>query len=509
ELVAPGIAAAQLLAFANDPAAEQGFIAVIERFPDDARAHLLFAEFLQNQGRLVEAGDYLQLALKLQPDLVENWTALAKIRLATGQLDGVIAASTQALELDIHAREARLTRAEAWRQAAQWQSAKTDYQWLLQSMPDNPYLLMGLGACLAGERAFTQALEVLGKALTIKPDLPEARLNIALVTACLGNSRQALAEFQSLLDAGVLPPALRDSARICQATLVEHQRLQPTLQAAGRLPDLAALQSTLQLAPPVLLKKDSRMVKYLQDLALACQQAEWPDLESNSRSTPKDHAGLNLPGFAEACFLSRAANDVPGIAARWRLISRDPPDRDDSHQQSLWSTWQAVKVRESLMAQLDRPGNGEAFLRCSHFRLFSTSAADFPGLFKFVPNNIGLHRTTVPECLVSTIRVLLDEVRPSIPPGMGRACFMLTAINLIHAFIDGNGRLARFVFCGELESAGFEPVLLLTRARKTLTDCLDEAQYRSNFQPFAKHLLQAHASTQDLLHQVDAELQAG
>lgn len=510
-LVAPRLASAQLQAAAGDPAAENSFTSIIASFPEDARACLLYAEYLQNQGRLGAAGDYLEQALGIQPTIVENWTALAKLRLVEQRFDAVVSAATRALELDANALEARMTRAEAYRKAAQWQLSKSDYQQLLTTMPDNPYVLMGLGACLAGEGEFDQALEVLVKALQIKPDLIEASLNVALVHACQGNSQRALPEFEQLLGAGAMSPAMQDAARICRATLLEQQRLQAYLVAAAQSTELSVLQTALNQAPELLLQSDSGMADRLHSLAEACQQVQWSVVVAD-KAPGKDESRIGQQqSFIEACLLSRTASDAAGIAALWSRIPHSlasravlPPDH-----QPLQDTWLAILDRKAQMAGLHGDANGEAWLRYWHYRLFRSSPADFPGLFKFAPNSIGLHQTTAPQCLARTVRLLLDEIHPSLPAGPGRACFMLVAIAWIHAFVDGNGRLARFVFAGELEAAGVAPILLLTQKRKAMTDCLDNAQYLNDFGPFSTLLQKAQASTLELQQAVTWALNPG
>lgn len=510
-LAAPRLASAQLQAAAGVPVAENSYTSIISSFPQDARACLLYAEYLQNSGRLSAAGDYLERALGIQPAIVENWTALAKIRLAEQRFDAVVSAATKALNLDANALEARMTRAEAWRTAAQWQQAKSDYQQLLASMPGNPYVLMGLGACLAGEGEFAEALSVLTRAVQIKPDFPEASFNIALVHACQGNSSQALPRLEQLLGSGVMSGAMLDAANICRATLLEQQRLQKHFLALEQSIELSGLQSALNQAPALLLQSDSHMADRLHRLAEACQQVQWAVVVANN--PPRQHE--SKPGqriaFIEACLLSRTAGNAADIAALWSQFSHDPASKAAlrADQQPLMDAWQAIIERQVLKAGLHGERTGEAWLRHWHYRLFRSSTKDFPGLFKFAPNSIGLHQTTAPQCLIRTVRLLLDEIHPSLPVGLGRACFMLAAINWIHAFVDGNGRLARFAFAGELEAAGMEPILMLAEQRKALVQCLDSAQYRYDFEPFLTFLQQTQASTRDLRQAVAEELEPG
>ncbi len=508
ELAAPRLAHAQLLAAARDDAAGDAFLSVIRDFPEDSRACLLYAEYLQNQRHLGAAGDYLEKALELQPGIAENWTALAKIRLAEHRFEEVVAAATQALEIDPDALEARMARAEAYRQAAQWQLAKGDYEYLLQAMPRNPYVLMGLGASLAGERDFSRAMRALAEAVNFKPDLAEARLNIALVNACQGRTAQALQEFRRLLAAGALAPSLRQSAESCAAMLEQHERLQPCLEEAVRMSSLEPLQDALRRTPEVLLRTDSRMALRLEELARAARETQWPEFRGAELQLENDGNDLPLYAFIEACLISRASEQASGIVRLWTQLQANLAAAQRELPASLWNAWQAIRDRQAGQLLLSGT-NGEAWLRYWHYRLFQQSAEDFPGQFKFAPNSIGLHRTTAPQHLVQALRCALDELGPTVQPGFGRACFMLVAIAWIHPFVDGNGRMSRFAFAAEVESAGLPPVLLLTQARKDLTACQDQAQYRNDFAAFARFLRLAHGSTLELLQAVKVELQVG
>lgn len=500
-LAAPRLALAQLQVAAEDPAAEKSFISIIASFPEDSRACLLYAEYLQNQGRLSAAGDYLERTLSIEPDIVGNWIALAKIRLAEQRLDAAVSAATRALELDNTSLEARMTRAEAYRTAGYWPQAKSDYLPLLQSMPESPYVLMGLGASLAGEGEFDEALEASLKAIRIKPDLLEARLNIALVYACQGNSQRALPELEKVLKSTALLPAMQDSARICQVTLLENQRLQKHLVSAGESANLSELQTALNQAPDLLLQSDPQMTERLISLAEACQEVQWPDFVPDYPSLQSESRIGQLPGFVEACLLSRSASNAADIAELWSQISLDPAGTAVSSfdNRSLMDTWQAIIERKAPLIRLQGNDNGEAWLRYSHYQLFRSTAANFPGLFKFAANSIGMQQTIAPQCLIKTVRLLLNEIRPSIPAGLGRACFMLLAINRIHPFFDGNGRLARFAFAGELEEAGIPPILLQRQDRQAMTECIDHAHYGNDFKPFADFLRQVQPVTRDLL----------
>lgn len=498
--VAPRLAAAQLLTANQAEAANLSFKSIIKDFPDDSRAHVLFAEHLQNQGRVPEAADHLEQSLKIKSDVAENWAALAMLRLAEDRYEDVVIAASKALELDPTAVAPRLSRAKAYCQAAQWDMGLKDYREINKSMPDNPFILLGLGACLAGRGEFDEALQVLRRALQIKPDLAELKLDIAMVLASQGRFEDALNDFQELLKVSGLPATQRDAAVIAQTTLQESRRLKNIIRDAAASGDITGLQQALLQAPEVLLQTDSQTNDQLQAMARACQK--WVGDEVGNKGAPDDPwLGPEQTAFVEACLLCRVADTAADMASIWRKIQKNPFDVSllDEAQSNVFSVWRSVLDRNRLPIALNDLSKGEAWLRYWHFRVLSGTATSLPGLFKFAPNSIGIHRTTAPQHLIEAVRMLMNETAPGVPAGEARAVYMLAAINRIHAFIDGNGRLARFVFNRELQRAGLQTILFLPDMRKTVVGCLDAAQYQNDFEPFQQTLLEARSRTSVLL----------
>ncbi|MSQ98626.1 MAG: hypothetical protein EXR85_04930 [Xanthomonadales bacterium] len=503
ELVAPPLAAAQLQSADQTATAAKSFLSIIQDFPADARAHLLYAELLQKQGELHAAGDQLQLALNLKPEIAQNWTALAMLRLATGRYQEAVMAANSALDIGPGEGPARMARAEAYRLAARWKPAMDDYRELLRTKPDNPFILMGIGCCLAGAGDFAGALVQLEKVLQIKPDFFEARLNVALVLASQAKNSEALDYLATLLQQGQLPAPLRDQALVARAALLEQQRLPAYLHGTPETHNLEELQAALRQAPEILLQPDQRVEDSLRVMALASQGANLQLSDPGCRFE-KRHAA-----FVEACVLSRAADTVADMVKLWHDLQQPGTDFSglDHTARELRETWSAVSVRQRLCAAQVNKGCGEAWLRYWHARLFRQSAACFPGLFKCAPNNIGLHETTAPQQVIRSVRFLLDELYPSLPAGLSRAAFMLVAMCRIHGFVDGNGRVARFLFGWELECAGLPPALWTPDLlKKGLVHCQDQALYSNSFEAFQPVLQQAQSQTETLLRDFSERL---
>jgi tetratricopeptide (TPR) repeat protein len=489
QLVAPRLALAQILPPAHADQARLELESLAKDFPKDSRAHVFLAELSQNQGRLTAAGDHLEQALQIKPDIAENWAALAMLRLTVGRLDDSVKAASRAIELNDNAGP-RLTRAEAYRQAAQWDLALRDYRYVQASMPKNPFVLLGLGACLAGVGNFEESLGLFNEALQIKPDLVEAQLNIALVLASQAKAEESLSWLQRINRESRLPPTLDQSARTAQAILQENQRLLPALEAAEFTGELGEISQVLQHVPAQLDKADKSTRQRLEKMARACQEIA---IDSPMNAYPQ---GAEYLPFLEACLQCKLSTDLSVLAGLWLDVVEDcvdphlPPELN-----RLLRLHQAIEGRQEINKCQAKSARDEAQLRYWHYRLLQDLPEKLPGQFKVAANSLGLHQTTPPECLHNALKYLMAELRPSVPAGWNRGIFMHAAINQVHAFIDGNGRLARFFLNLEMESAGHPVVLLFPEMRREIAHCLDQAQYRQIFEPYRKSLIRARMQT--------------
>lgn len=489
-LAAPGLAFAQLLQADQPGEALLEFENIIRNFPGDSRAHLLLAELLQNQGRLLEAGDYLEKALGIKPDVPENWAALALLRLAADRLEAAVKAASTALKLNPADPRARLARADAFRQAAQWKQALDDYRYANNTLPGNPAVMLGLGACLAGVGDFDEALDLFKQALQVKPDLAEAKLNIALVLASQAKAEESLSWLLRVNQEPRLPPALSHSARTARATLEESQQLLPYLEAAELTGELGEISRVLESIPAQLDKTDVSTRHRLEKMAEACRDFV---IESPMDSYP---LGEEYLPYLEACLQCKVSSDLAVLAGLWLDATEGgvPPNLPQELR-SVLRLQQAIMDRQSFTKVQADYAQDEALVRYWHYRLLKDLPDKLPGQFKVAPNSLGIHRTTPPECLHNALRYLMVELRPIVPAGWVRGVFMYSAINMIHAFIDGNGRLARFFLNLENESAGMPVVLLFPEMRREIVHCLDQAHYKQNFEPYREVLKKAHSET--------------
>jgi hypothetical protein len=108
----------------------------------------------------------------------------------------------------------------------------------------------------------------------------------------------------------------------------------------------------------------------------------------------------------------------------------------------------------------------ESHLRYWHALACRGLAGFLPGHFKILRNFVRTSPDVVrarPDRVVGTLRLLFEELRNSVAPGMPRALLVFLGIVDIHPFRDGNWRIARALMNRELERCGLMPALFSAR----------------------------------------------
>ena len=204
--MAPAFAPAQLLqarveAGTGDIAMAQHRVdAVLATAPDSADAWALKADLALHAGRAYEAMALYGRALSLQPQLVRAHVAIISLQLAKRDLD---AAKTQLKLLRLAAPAHPLTLLFDGQLAfidGDLHRADERFQRLLESAPDNLLALQSAGAVALQSDAPARAERLLGRALQLSPELPQARRLLAQAQLALGQPTRALATLTPLFD---------------------------------------------------------------------------------------------------------------------------------------------------------------------------------------------------------------------------------------------------------------------------------------------------------------------
>ena len=98
---------------------------------------------------------------------------------------------------------------------------------------------------------------------------------------------------------------------------------------------------------------------------------------------------------------------------------------------------------------------------------------------KHVPLNIEAVRDAMP----TLFNLLKDEKEPSVRAVLGHFMFVY-----IHPYIDGNGRIARFLMNAMLASGGYRWTVIPSNERNNYMEALEYASVQQNIEPFAKFI---------------------
>ncbi len=174
--------------------AEQHFKRAIELGPADDEAHFYFGQWLDQNGRVVEATRQFEIAVSLNPSRLPARDMLAKAYAALGDPENAraIAAGTLRLEPADEAAEAILAHpgpqtADEWINASLYQYQGGNYEKCLALArnalllkPDSAIAYNNIGSAYAGLRLWDSAIENEQMALRLETDFTLAKINLAL-----------------------------------------------------------------------------------------------------------------------------------------------------------------------------------------------------------------------------------------------------------------------------------------------------------------------------------------
>jgi Fic family protein len=95
--------------------------------------------------------------------------------------------------------------------------------------------------------------------------------------------------------------------------------------------------------------------------------------------------------------------------------------------------------------------------------------------------HVPLSKETVRECMPVFFELLAAEAHPAVRAVLGHFFFVY-----IHPYMDGNGRLGRFILNAMLATGGYAWTIVPLELRKPYMAALDQASSYRNVQPLAK-----------------------
>ena len=179
----------------------------------------------------------------------------------------------------------------------------------------------------------------------------------------------------------------------------------------------------------------------------------------------------------------------------------DDNDNDREHRNALaasgyWQAYQAVQESLGKILHGDNPG---AVVGDDHHKWYAElfgpsvtagiiSAVDLAG-YRSGPVYIrrSMHvpppREVVRDCMPALFDLLSEEPEPSVRIVLGHFVFVY-----IHPYVDGNGRMGRFLMNTMLASGGYPWTVIPVEERNVYMAALEEASVDGNIRPFAEFL---------------------
>ncbi len=179
----------------------------------------------------------------------------------------------------------------------------------------------------------------------------------------------------------------------------------------------------------------------------------------------------------------------------------DYDEQDRKHRNALaargyWQAHQAVKESLRKIIQGSNPGSVVEDDHGKWYReLFAPSVtagflhpSDLAGyrsdqVFIRGSMHVPLSRAAVLDAIQTFFILLKDEPEPAVRTVLGHFIFVY-----IHPYMDGNGRIGRFLMNLMLASGGYKWTVIPVEDRNIYMAALEEASVRQNIEPFTKYL---------------------
>jgi tetratricopeptide (TPR) repeat protein len=239
--------------------------------PDYAEAHCNLGATLGLTGRLPEAIEHLERALRIRPDYAEAHCNLGNVFFQEGKVSDAIGHFEQALRSNPDYAEAQYNLGLALARLGRLQEAVGHWEQALRIEPDYAEAHCILGVSLGQAGKTEDAIGHYEQALRIKPDYSEAHYNLGIALYRTGRRAEAMEHFQQAVRIkpdyaeaqNSLGTALAQTGRIEEAIahyeqalrinpdLAEvHYNLGNALAQAGRVPEaIAQYEQALRIKP--------------------------------------------------------------------------------------------------------------------------------------------------------------------------------------------------------------------------------------------------------------------
>ncbi len=97
--------------------------------------------------------------------------------------------------------------------------------------------------------------------------------------------------------------------------------------------------------------------------------------------------------------------------------------------------------------------------------------------------HVPMKRKAVPESMEAFFDLLTEEEHPAVRVVLGHFLFVY-----IHPYMDGNGRIGRFLMNVMLASGGYSWTVIPVEARDSHIQALEQASVAGDIKPFARFI---------------------
>ncbi|CAG0994479.1 hypothetical protein BURK1_02450 [Burkholderiales bacterium] len=461
----------------------------IERAPDFLPAHVGLAQTHLRAGRPEDAARILERVTSRAPRIAAAWLALGVAHSMLGRHDRAVAAAARATAEGPDVAALHMGLGDVLRQAGELGRAEAAYRRAAALAPEDADALNKVAVIERAFGRFDAAEALLRRALANAPGHPYARVNLGTLALERKRDQEGRAMLEAALAMPRLPVDARAEAADAIAMLDEHAALAPAIAAAAASGDPGPLEAALR-ARPAPTRRDDEVLAFFERAAARIadeapveslfatgvpRSAAWPALVA--------HHNFRLGGSREA--IRRSVDLVAG-----RTAALDGRDADILRYAEV-VRGADVAARGRAMREAADPVAREAWLRLLHALIVGHRPELAPGQFKLVNNIVHSQpqvARTAPGRVAGTLRAWFAEREAVVPPGPWRAACLVLLMTEVHPFLDGNGRVLRYIANAELAASGRFPTLRPGNSPAEFAPLLNEARRSGVVRPLLEWL---------------------